>query len=501
SDPEAPNIQLSGTSNIGGVHVRLPEQNNLDTTIDETTLTGINVDLLKRSVRFESVSLSSPSLRLNALLLPSTASGESELSAESDLAIEPEATLDLTQRLAAYRHDSEMGYLLQIDQFTMTSGAVQITDDATEPPLTLTMDSIEVQASNIANDGATSTDLTITTNVQGTGRASLRGIVDPFQSASPYADVTVNLTGIPLKPYDPYAGYFLGYFIESGRATMNVPLQVELGMLDGSVDVDLSHFYLGEKTNSPAAPDAPIKFGLDLVRDTDDHIRAEIEFKGDLTDPNFKLGKVIWDEMLGLLVRGATAPFRLLASVFAGDENIDLSVLDFEPGSDQFTPEATDKIDILATALTERPTLRLMVVGRTAEDDLEPLRQRLFDKQLLEHLRLQDDTIRNLTPQRRSEAIVSLFGEVFPDHVVVPVPVPPGRIDQGLSPEVMETMLLGIVEVDDDTTNELATLRARRVIQFLTSDFAIAPERITLGQELTAPGNKHEGPRTDLELY
>ena len=80
-------------------------------------------------------------------------------------------------------------------------------------------------------------------------------------------------------------------------------------------------------------------------------------------------------------------------------------------------------------------------------------------------------------------------------------PVPPGRFNQGVPPAEMEAALFAIVEVDDETAIELAMLRARRVIEFLTSEFAIAPERVTRAQELSAPGEGHEGPRSDLELY
>ena len=495
TDAEAPAVRIGGRADVLASHVRLPQVNEFDATIDEATLDGIAVDIGARSIQLEALTLAAPALRTNASLLPA---GGTEPPPETDAA----EARSLADRLASFRSDGPLGYSLRLGQFNVSGGAITVTDTAAQPPVAIAFDSLEIGAASIANDGATTTTLTVSSNIQGTGQASISGTIDPFRADAPFADMTFGVAGLPLKPYDPYAGHFLGYLIESGRVTLTAPVRIDRGVLSGSLDADLSRLHLGEKVASPAAPSAPIKLGLDLVRDPDDHIRAKVDFKGNLDDPKFRLGQVIWDEFMELLLRGATAPFRLLASVFAGSEDVDLSVLGFEPGTDRLAADAVDKVDALGTALAARPALRLAVVGRADEADVEPLRRRLFDERLLERLRRDDASAQSLTPQRRAEAIGLLFAELFPERVREPVPVPPGRLDQGVPPAAMEAAILATIEVGPEALAALAYRRTQRVILALTAEHAVESSRLTAADELsTPPAAAQSGPRADLELY
>jgi len=210
------------------------------------------------------------------------------------------------------------------------------------------------------------------------------------------------------------------------------------------------------------------------------------------------VGSVIWDAFLGSIVKGATAPFNVLGSVFGGGREMDLSELAFESGSGDFTDDSTAKMDVLGTALTERPALRLEITGHFSRDVDEPvLRNEALENTLLARAREKDSSIEVLTGSQRRSVIREWFETEFPERVPDPVPVPPGRPDQqGVPVEDMVAALLETIDVPDERFMELATARAERVKATLIGEHTIAEARLRLAPptevEIEAPSGNAE---------
>src|SRR4030095_13264995 len=89
---------------------------------------------------------------------------------------------------------------------------------------------------------------------------------------------------------------------------------------------------------------------------------------GRLAAPSFRLAPIIWKALLGLLTKIATAPFALLGSLFGGGDQ--LAYVDFQPGSAELPAGQIAHVNKRATALAERPQLRLDVpVTMLPEED------------------------------------------------------------------------------------------------------------------------------------
>src|SRR5690606_4091468 len=117
-----------------------------------------------------------------------------------------------------------------------------------------------------------------------------------------------------------------------------------------------------------------------------------VEISGDLDDPKFDLGGIVWQAFRNVLVKAATAPFRLLAGLVGRSDS--LGHVDFAPGEETLDETARGKLASLKEALEKRPALRLGVIGRTdPAADGDVLKQRFLQASLQREAKLDDDEL------------------------------------------------------------------------------------------------------------
>lgn len=377
----------------------------------------------------------------------------------------------------------------------VTDGSFSIEDRRTDPAMTLAGTGLQVVAENIDTAGGTAMKVDVTSRFAEIGTVDVEGQLDPFRPL-PFMDLQIVVSDVPLRTFSPAAEPRIGYAIERGQMTLTMPIRVQEGQLDGSLDAQLRSFYLGEKTPSESAPDVPIKLGLDLLRDADDVIRADIGLSGDTTAPGFTFGGLIWKAAFNLLGNVATAPFKIVGGILGLGEEVDLSRVAFEPGSDEFSPGSAAQLDLLARGLVQRPALRLAAIGRVGAEDEAALREAELDRLLSQR--------REAEPaEDATAALRALFAERVGQIDRPTVPVPPGRRDQSaLTPDAMRARLLDTVDLTPEALTQLARRRVERVKSALVEQGGLSPDRI----EAITPGEGQAlrgadgGARVDFEL-
>lgn len=481
-----PVIEYVGDLRGTRLSAALPDHFAFDGSMGVVEVNGIDLNTRHERIAVRDVSVGHPSISIDFALLPIESDAAQTVASESSR--EPIA--------------ARLPFSFTIGAVTVRDGAISIHDRQAVPPTSIVLEDLSLDAGNLVNDGRSTAEITLSTRIQSTGSASVTGRADLFR-AQPSVDLILGLTNLPLKPYDPIAGHYVGYLVDQGRLTMTLPFTIEENRLRGRLNAQLTRFHLGEKVASPVAPNVPIKLGLDLLRDSNDLIRAEIPISGNLDDPRFSIGGVVFQAFVNLIVGGATAPFRLLASLFSERDDLDLAVIAFDPGSAQPSAEDVIKLDVLGQALSERPALQLGMTGYVdIELDTPALKRRLLDEELLAELRRHDPAVTIMSAGPRAAAIERLFSARYPERLPVRVPVPPGSPNQPtLSLENMETTLYDDIVVPEAVFASLALQRAERIRQLLISERQIAPERLRIVEAASAGKVEGSGPRVGLELY
>jgi hypothetical protein len=218
-------------------------------------------------------------------------------------------------------------------------------------------------------------------------RIELEGRVDEFGTAKiggeinvaaprAFTDVRMVFKNLEMANLTPYSAKFAGRRIESGKLNLTLAYTVENRQLTGDNQIVVDRLKLGGKVDHPEAINLPLDLAVALLEDSRGIIDIDLPVRGDLDNPEFSIGHLIWKALVNLLTKIVTSPFQALAGlVGAGAENPD-AVL-FEPGEAELPPPEREKLMMLVEALEKRPNLSLLVQGRYApEVDGDSLKSR-----------------------------------------------------------------------------------------------------------------------------
>jgi hypothetical protein len=155
---------------------------------------------------------------------------------------------------------------------------------------------------------------------------------------------------------------------------LNLDYTIHQRQLQGKNQFIIDQLTLGEKVVSPEAKDLPLDLAIALLQDTDGRIDLDLPVSGNLDDPKFSYGGLIWKAIFNVFTKIVTSPFRMLGALFGGNEKVEN--IAFEAGKVKLTPPEREKMTKIATALNKRPGLALSLHGVYAEQDKTALQER-----------------------------------------------------------------------------------------------------------------------------
>ncbi len=194
------------------------------------------------------------------------------------------------------------------------------------------------------------------------GVSRIQGELEPF-NAKRFADITMVFKNVEMTNLTPYSGKFAGYRIASGKLSLDLHYLIKQSELKGNNQIVLDNLTLGEKVESPDAPNIPLELALALMRDSDGRIDIGLPVSGNLDDPQFSYGHLIWKALINFFTKIVTSPFKALGAML-GVEKENLGTIEFEPGRAVLSPPEREKVKALSEALAKRPQLTLKIQGR-----------------------------------------------------------------------------------------------------------------------------------------
>lgn len=197
------------------------------------------------------------------------------------------------------------------------------------------------------------------------GLARIRGQLNPFVPAD-NTDVNVVFKNVDMVSASPYSMKFAGYKIAQGKISLDLQYKVRNSQLEGNNQIVLDNLTLGERIDSPDAIKLPLELALAILKDSNGRIDLGVPVSGNLNDPQFSYGSVVWKAIGNILSKVALSPFRALGNLFgvSGDK---LDAVDFDAGSDTVLPPEREKLRQVAKILASKPQLKLSVPGQYNE--------------------------------------------------------------------------------------------------------------------------------------
>jgi hypothetical protein len=279
--------------------------------------------------------------------------------------------------------------------------------------------------------------------------------------------------------------------------SFNLKYKISQKQLEAENSIVVDQLTFGEKTNSLDATSLPVLLAVALLQDRKGRIEIDMPIRGDLSDPDFKYGKVVLSTLLNLLTKVVASPFTLLGKLIpGGGAGEELQFIEFQPGSAAVVSEETKKIGVLAKALEERPGLRLDITG-TADATLD--RDALRATKLTEQLHAMRQRERGKTATKdeplsiddEQRLVTELYDQRRNQLVASASPQPAGASSKPLTLQEMKQQLAASLPVDETELRTLARQRAEQVRDQLIEVGKLAEERVFLQEtDPTASGNE-----------
>jgi len=384
---------------------------------------------------------------------------------------------------------------MRIKSISVTGGSALFADNSIKPSFAAGILDLEGTITGLSSQPDSRAKVQLKGKVDRYAPVDIAGEVN-LLSAAKYSDVALNFRNMELTTFNPYSGKFAGYNISKGKLSTELRYRVEDRKLDAQHHIVVDNLEFGDKTDSKDAAPIPIKLAVALLKDRQGVIDLQLPVSGSLDDPKFRLGPIIWKALLGLLTKIATAPFALLGSLFGGGD--EMAYVDFQAGSAELPAEQIEQLNKLATALAERPQLRLDVpVTLLAEPDSKAIATTNLYARVPPLAEGSDEAAmrQRLT---QLEALYKTTNKVAPEY---PAETQTDKsIDWNARIEWIEARLLEGLQPDQPTLDALARERAQAVQSTVLANTAVAPERLFITTERSASLADDGRVRMELKL-
>lgn len=376
----------------------------------------------------------------------------------------------------------EHNYNIQVENVTVAAGNISFNDNFTEPNFLADMKDISGSVIGLSSRQDSRAKL----HLKGIhGISSPLDIIGLTNLLAPRkaADIEISFKDIELTNFTPYSAKYLGYEIEKGKLILDLDYKIDGNKLSSQNKVRFDNFDLGDKVDSEHATDLPVALAISLLKNSEGQINLDLPVEGELNDPEFEFGTIIFKMLANLIVKVVTSPFAVIGSMFGGGE--DLGYTEYDYGQSDLDTANTLKLDTLAKILNEKPDIKLEIQGSYHPlKDRQSLQQAAFEELLkaekFKHLAAKGETSVDL------EHVIVMEEElpVFIDTAYQQAQFPKPRDEQGneklLDIEGKKNLLITNMDVGTDELRILAINRSRAVKDYLISNGAVAKERIFL---------------------
>lgn len=394
--------------------------------------------------------------------------------------------------------------VVAINTVKLLKGTATFQDESIAPVVQTGLYDFTGTVKGLSSKQLAKADVDLSGNIDRVAPLKITGTINPL-SEDAFTDLTIKFSNVDLTPVAPYTGKYVGYPINKGKLFLDLSYKVSQKQLEAENKVAIDQLTFGEKTDSPDATSVPVPFAVALLKDRQGRIDIDLPIRGDLNDPDFKYGKVVWSTLLNILAKMVASPFTLVANLIPGGGNAEaLQYVEFEPGSGTMLAAELKKCEALAKGLQERPGLRLEITGSadSAVDGrvlrLQKLRAQLLAKWQQERASPKDMDL----PAAEEERLIKELFEQQQSRPPGAAPVPastPDAISKPVTVEEMRQQLAASIPVDEASLRSLAHQRAEEMRGQFTGEGRLAEERVFLtGVDVTASG--HERVRSRLNI-
>jgi len=397
--------------------------------------------------------------------------------------------------------DTEPLFLVNIGRVDVQGGAVDFADLSLALPFAANVRDLGGVVQGVSTDRDSRASVRLEGRVDEYGLARVEGSLRPFRPKS-FLDLGVTFRNVEMPRLSPYTVTFAGRRIASGRLALDLRYKIDNSALSGDNRIVLEKFTLGERVETPGAADLPLDLAVALLTDSEGKIDLAVPVSGNVDDPQFSYGHLVWQAIRNILTRIVTAPFRALGALFGAGGGENLESIAFDPGRATLLPPEREKLKRVADGIGKRPQLRLVAEGQFSARDQAALRQRDVESAVSARLRrptaadAMSEPV-NVTDARTQRALEAIFVERNSERALEEFAAateksrgkPVDRVNAVLALagrasadrafyEALLQRLVDSARLPEEAPRQLADSRARAVADYLVKVLSVPAARV-----------------------
>jgi len=263
--------------------------------------------------------------------------------------------------MAAYVREMSQLYAFSdynADSLVLRNGTLIFNDFTLHNRFNYLLENLMVKADKVSSSDAAIT--VVATSVLNTsGRLSGELKVDPHG----FNDMTINysITGLRVSDFNPYSDYYVAHPFTDGVCTYVSKSTIRNQYLKSDHALDIKTIKVGKKVKNNTAYNVPIRLAVALLRDKNGDVHLELPIEGDLNDPKYRVGKVIWQVFRNLISKAVASPGKLLAGKAGVEEKL-LEGFDWTPLQAELAETQVQSLDALAKSLETTPEMKVEII-------------------------------------------------------------------------------------------------------------------------------------------
>ena len=367
---KAKNLQLNVLNlinkkeNLSINSIKLIEPNlNFLNTNDKTQVEAKNLDLeikklsnTKDGFKIEKTELSKPNISVILAKKDSTKT----IKNEENIKVENKVVLKDNKSTKNKKETKQTQTKLNIGPVNITNGIFSFEDKNLPLPFKTTVSKLNGKISEFKNNESSTTNLEVKGVVDEYGVAKITGIVHP-NNIKLLTDINLIFNNIAVKNFTPYSGKFVGREIKSGKLDLDLKYNIQKSNLEAQNSIIISKLELGDKVESPDAVSLPLDIAISLLKNSDGIIDINLPVSGNIDDPQFAVGPIVWKAFVNLMTKAVTAPFSLLGAMFNFNED-EIKSVKFNALEDEVTPIQKESLDKIAQILKARSEIAIELI-------------------------------------------------------------------------------------------------------------------------------------------
>ena len=371
--------------------------------------------------------------------------------------------------------------LLDIGPVNINNAVLTFQDDNLPLPFKTTVSELNGKISELNTQEASKTRLLVNGVVDKYGVAKITGFLEP-NDVKLLTDIDMVFKNISMKNFTPYTGKFIGRELDGGKLNLDLKYNIKKSDLDANNNIIITKIKLGKKVQSKDAVSLPLGLAIALLEDSNGVIDLNIPISGNVDDPKFSVGPIVWKAFSNLIMKAITAPFSLLGAIFGFAED-EIKSVSFDHAKSKITPTQKETLDKISKILAKRPNLAVKLNPTYVDrKDLEAMKKEKFDEFIKS--KIPNDQIRNYDSKYLSvlETKYKKLDKNF-DKTKNSF-IKDKKLDTVNFTKFLENKLISSEKITKKDVLNLAHTRVKNIKTYLTKEKLIKEKQIKLSNDL-----------------